>query len=79
MEKQEIDDLAESVGGRFRLTVLLQKRLRELARGAVPLVETESRNLIDIAMAEVRAGKVTYEGQDLEKEADEVARRMKGS
>ena len=46
------------VGGRFKLTALLQKRIRELVAGAPHLVEIRSDNPIDVAIAEVRAGKI---------------------
>jgi len=40
MNKSEIDELAEKVGGRYRFTVLLQKRVKELTRGAVRLLRS---------------------------------------
>ncbi len=62
MDKSEIDGLAEKFGGRFKLTVLIQKRVRELVKGAGRLVESDKKNLIDVAMDEIRAGKVSWEG-----------------
>ena len=62
----EIDQLAEKFGGRFKLTVLIQKRVRELVKGAQKLVDSEHKNLIDIAVEEIKAGKVTYEGMELD-------------
>lgn len=53
-----LDELEERVGGRFQLTTLLQKRVRELVAGAPRLVEIKSDNPIDIAIEEVRAGKI---------------------
>ncbi|MFT7463354.1 MAG: DNA-directed RNA polymerase subunit K/omega [Pseudohongiellaceae bacterium] len=55
MDRTRVMDLADKVGGLFRLTVLLQKRVREIVGGAPPLIETEKTNPIDIAMAEVEA------------------------
>ncbi len=65
MNKSEIDGLAEKFGGRFKLTVLIQKRVRELVKGAAKLIETDHKNLIDVAIDEIKAGKVVYEGMDL--------------
>jgi DNA-directed RNA polymerase omega subunit len=65
MTKSEIDGLAEKFGGRFKLTVLIQKRVRELVKGAQKLIESEHKNLIDIALDEIKAGKVGYEGQEM--------------
>ncbi len=62
----EIDQLSEKFGGRFRLTVLIQKRLKELVKGAAKLVDLEDRNLINIVIEEIRQGKVTFEGLELE-------------
>lgn len=53
-----IDELEEKIGGRFLLTALLQKRIRELVAGAPRLVEIRSENPIDIAIEEIRAGKI---------------------
>lgn len=61
-----IDELDQKVGGRFRLTALLQKRIRELVAGAPRLVEIRSDNPIDVAIAEVRAGKIELVAEDAE-------------
>lgn len=53
MDRTKVMELADKAGGLFRLTVLLQKRVRELVAGAPPLVETIERNPINIAMLEV--------------------------
>jgi DNA-directed RNA polymerase subunit omega len=61
-----LDELEERVGGRFPLTTLLQKRVRELVAGAPRLVEIRSDNPIDIAIEEVRAGKIELVAEDAE-------------
>ncbi|MHC5063377.1 MAG: DNA-directed RNA polymerase subunit omega [Planctomycetota bacterium] len=48
--------LVKQVGGSFRLTALLQKRVRELVRGQKPLYETRERNYIKIASEELDRG-----------------------
>ena len=58
MDRTKVMDLAEKAGGLFRLTVLLQKRVRELVGGAPPLVETDDTNPINIAMQEVEEGAI---------------------
>jgi DNA-directed RNA polymerase subunit omega len=68
MDKSEIDGLAEKFGGRFKLTVLIQKRVRELVKGAARLVESDKKNLIDVALDEIRAGKVSWEGLPIDAE-----------
>ncbi len=61
-----IDELEAKVGGRFQLTSLLQKRIRELVAGAPRLVDIRSDNPIDIAIEEVRAGKIELVPEDAE-------------
>jgi DNA-directed RNA polymerase subunit K/omega len=58
MDRTKVMDLAEKSGGLFRLTVLLQKRVRELVGGSPRLVETDETNPINIAMAEVEEGAI---------------------
>lgn len=59
-----IDELERRVGGRFMLTALLQKRIREIVAGAPRLVEIRSDNPIDVAIAEIRAGKIDLVPED---------------
>lgn len=48
--------LQQSVQGSFHKTALLQKRVRELIRGAAPLVESRETNPIKIAFLEMERG-----------------------
>ena len=43
-----IDELEEKVGGRFQLTALLQKRIRELVAGAPRLVRNQYQPARDL-------------------------------
>ena len=55
----------QKVGGRFRLSSLLQKRMQQLNRGAPRLVDIETDDPMKIALAELMAGKVAIaEGTD---------------
>jgi DNA-directed RNA polymerase subunit omega len=71
----EIDQLAEKFGGRYKLTVLIQKRLKELVKGGQKLVDLEDRNLINIVMEEIRQGKVTFEGLELEGKEEKKSKK----
>jgi DNA-directed RNA polymerase subunit omega len=66
----ELDQMSEKFGGRYKLTVLIQKRLKELVKGGQKLVELEDRNLINVVLEEIRQGKVTWEGLDLEEKEE---------
>jgi DNA-directed RNA polymerase subunit omega len=62
IRKHEIAAMSKKLGGRFKLTVLIQKRIQELARGAAPLVALDKGNsLIDIAVEEILQGKVSFD------------------
>jgi len=74
MDKSEIDGMAEKFGGRFKLTVLIQKRVKELVKGAARLVETDHKNLIDVALEEIRQGKLQWEGM-LDDEPERKSRK----
>lgn len=51
------DDLVSKAGGGFRFVSLIQRRMRELQRGAAPFVEGKGTAL-DTAIAEFRSGKI---------------------
>ena len=65
IEALKDDNLVNRNGGRFKLTALIQHRVRELMEGARPLVERRGRNDIEVAIDEVARGKITYELPDL--------------
>ncbi len=55
------EELVQMVGGKFRLTSLMQKRIVELNRGAAPLVEFEDNDeptLKQIVIKEILEGKI---------------------
>lgn len=63
------DDLINRVGGRFRLTALIQKRWLELLQGARPLVDPTGMTEMEVVVEEIRQGKVTidYEASGISK------------
>jgi DNA-directed RNA polymerase subunit omega len=67
-------ELVEKVGGRFKLTALIQKRLMELMQGGRPLIEdTEGKTQLEIVVEEIKRDKITidYEHSDIDKPRDE--------
>ena len=52
------DEIARKVGGRFKLTSLIQKRMVALNRGARPLVDLQTKDLMQIVVAEIMLDKV---------------------
>ena len=77
LSSTELDQLSEKFGGRYKLTVLIQKRLKELVKGGQKLVDLEDRNLINIVLEEIRQGKVTWEGQELEEKPEGGRKKAK--
>jgi len=59
IEALKDDQIVRSCGGRFRLTSLIQHRVRELMEGARPLVDRRGRSDIEVAIEEVVEGKIT--------------------
>jgi DNA-directed RNA polymerase subunit omega len=55
------DEVVKKVGGQFRLTALVQRRLKELIEGARPLVETEGKTLVEITIEEILTEKITID------------------
>ena len=52
------EEIVNKVGGRFKLSSLIQKRLVALNRGARPLVELSSKNTMEIVVAEIMNDKI---------------------
>jgi DNA-directed RNA polymerase subunit omega len=66
--------LIEKLGGRFKLTALVQKRLLELMQGGRPLIEdTEGKTQLEIVVEEIKRDKITidYEHSDIDKPRNE--------
>lgn len=52
------DAIARKVGGRFKLTAMIQKRMVALNRGARPLVDLATKDLMQIVVAEIMGDKI---------------------
>ena len=55
------DDLINRVGGRFRLTALIQKRWLELLQGARPLVDPAGKTEMEVVIEEIAQGKIAID------------------
>ncbi len=59
IEALKSDEIVNKVGGRFKLTALIQRRLKELViDGARPLVERRNRTDLEIVVDEILQGKI---------------------
>jgi len=67
IEELKSTKLINKVGGRFKLTALVQKRLDELVQGARPLIEdAEGKTMLEIVIQEILQDKITIETPDSE-------------
>jgi DNA-directed RNA polymerase omega subunit len=67
----DIEKLEKCVGNRYDLILAAAKRVYQLHHGAQPLVDIKElgiSKLIDIALAEILAGKVNEKGLPVEEE-----------
>jgi len=73
IEALKSDDIINRVGGRFKLTALIQKRWLELMQGARPMVDPEGLTEIEVVVEEVVQGKIgiDYDKSDIERPEEE--------
>ncbi len=65
------DDLIDKVGGRFKLSVLIQRRWVQLLQGARPMVDTTGLTDIEVIIQEILEGKIELEIIDAAEKEDE--------
>ena len=66
-------ELAKKVGGRFKLTALIQKRMTELVEGSRPLIDdTEGKTQLEIVIQEIIEDKIEIDMEDVNKEGREA-------
>ena len=62
IEELKSTDLINKVGGRFKLTALIQKRLDELVQGSRPLIEDSSgKTMLEIVVQEILQDKIAVD------------------
>jgi DNA-directed RNA polymerase subunit omega len=66
------EDIINKIGGRFKLTALIQKRWRELMFGARPMVEPGDKTPLEIVIQEIAEGKIVPEAKGAAGEAEKA-------
>lgn len=68
IEALKSDEIVNKVGGRFKLTALIQKRMLELMDGARPLVERANMTDLEVVVQEILQDKIAvdYEASGLD-------------
>ena len=61
IEALKSDEIVNKVGGRFKLTALIQKRMMELMDGARPLVERDGLTDLETVVQEILQDKITID------------------
>ncbi len=71
MARVTVEDCLKQIPDRFFIVHLAVERVKQLRKGAQPLVKSSNKEIIT-ALREIAAGKVTFENlEDLAKEAEE--------
>ncbi|MHC4242157.1 MAG: DNA-directed RNA polymerase subunit omega [Planctomycetota bacterium] len=62
IDELKSEEIVNKVGGRFKLTALVQKRLSELLQGSRPLIEDyEGRTMLEIVVQEILQDKIAID------------------
>jgi DNA-directed RNA polymerase subunit omega len=59
MARVTIEDCLEQIPSRYKLTIVAFKRIKQLLKGAKPVVDPERNKLTVVALKEIAAGKIT--------------------
>ncbi len=67
IEALKSDEIVHKVGGRFKLTALIQRRMMELMDGARPLVDRANMTDLEVVIQEILQDKIAidYEASGL--------------
>ena len=58
LDELKEEAIVNKVGGRFKLSALIQKRLKALQKGALPLVKVRGDDKLTIVIQEILQGKI---------------------
>jgi len=62
IEELKSTDVMNKVGGRFKLSALIQKRMIEIMEGSRPLIDdTEGKTTMEIVVQEIKEDKITID------------------
>jgi DNA-directed RNA polymerase subunit omega len=62
IDELKSEEIINKVGGKFKLTALVQKRLGELLQGGRPLIkDTENKTMLEIVVQEILQDKIAID------------------
>ena len=73
IEELKSNEIVNKVGGKFKLTALIQRRLSELLQGSRPLIDnTAGRTQLEIVIQEILQDKIAidYEASGMDSPQD---------
>lgn len=73
LDELKEEEIVNKVGGRFKLSTLIQKRMVALNRGARPLVEMQTKNHMEVVVQEIIQDKIFLDPQGNLKARDDSA------
>ena len=63
-EELKEEEIVRKVGGRFRLSTLIQKRMVQLNQGARPLIDTTEEDKMAIVLQEIKQDRIFLDSTD---------------
>lgn len=64
MAQVPIEELMKRCSSAYQLVILAARRAKELAEGALPLIDAAPRKVTSIALEEILQGKVLYKPEE---------------
>jgi len=64
IEALKSDEIVNKVGGRFKLTALIQRRMLELMDGARPLVDRDNLTNLEVVIQEILQDKIAVDYEE---------------
>lgn len=61
LEELREEEIVNKVGGRFKLSTLIQKRLVQLNQGSRPLVDTDTNDKMKVVLQEILQDKIVLD------------------
>ena len=76
LEELKSEELVKKVGGRFKLTALVQRRMTELLQGSRPLIEnSENMTMMQIVLQEILQDKITIDTATYTRKVETIIER----
>ena len=64
LEELKEEEIVKKVGGRFKLSTLIQKRLVQLNQGSRALVDLDTKNKMSVVLQEISQDKIYLDTSD---------------